>query len=93
MQGTLTVRSHVRSMQDDEGAVLLDLKQGKYYSLNGVAAHIWSKAAEGKDLPEILDDLEASYQAPASKLRQELTDFVSGLKEKGLVDVGGSFPA
>ena len=93
MQATLKIRPHVRSMQDDEGAVLLDLKAGKYYSLNGIAARIWSQAEAGQSLTAIVDNLQESYQASPEALQKDVTSFVSGLQQKGLVDVSGAFPA
>ena len=87
MEGSLQIRPHVRSMIDADGAVVLDLSAGKYYSPNGVGARIWQKAEEGLSLPQILTHLEASYPASASKLSQDLNVFIDGLQAKGLVDV------
>lgn len=87
MKETLKINSHVRSMVGDDGAVLLDLKGGKYYSLNIVGATIWNKAQEGYTLAGILEHLKSEFSAPPAQLHEDLTTFVKGLEKKGLVHV------
>jgi hypothetical protein len=81
------IQTQVRSMQDQDGAVLLDLKGGKYFSLNGVGADIWTQLEKGLSLPHILDYLDESYQATREQLERDLTAFVEGLAKKGLIRV------
>jgi coenzyme PQQ synthesis protein D (PqqD) len=85
MDEPVRIEPHVRSLMDGDGAVLLDLKAGRYYSLNGVGARIWSKAEKGMTLSQILDDLQKTYQIPVEKLAADLTAFVSAMEEKGLL--------
>lgn len=87
MDQVFELQPHVRSMSDPNGAVLLDLEAGRYYSLNGIGARIWSKAGEGLTLAEILRDLQACYQVPSERLESDLTAFIRGMEEKGLVRV------
>jgi hypothetical protein len=44
---TVTIEPHMRAMIDGDGGVLLDLKAGRYYSLNSVGAKIWTRAEKG----------------------------------------------
>lgn len=85
LESSVTIEPHVRSMIDGDGAVLLDLKAGRYYSLNGAAAKIWSRAERGMTLAQILADLQQTYQAPAEKLASDLTAFIHAMEEKGLL--------
>lgn len=87
MNGSLRIQPHVRSMIDPDGAVLLDLAGGRYYSLNVVGARIWARVQEGLTLPEILRDLQETFQAPVETLRQDLSAFVNSLEEAGLAHV------
>lgn len=87
MDVILEVRPHVRAMSDSNGAVLLDLEAGRYYSLNGLGAKIWSKAEQGSTPAEILRELQEAYQVPLEKLEHDLTTFLRGMEEKGLVRV------
>ena len=72
-------------MIDPDGAVLLDLERGKYFSLNDVGAEIWQKVEEGADHSEILRHLQSSFQAPPEVLQRDLESFVQMLDEKGLI--------
>lgn len=85
MEGTLEIQDHVRCMIDTDGAVLLDLKAGKYYSLNSIGARIWGKLQEGLSLSQILDHLAKTYPVEPERLQGDLSAFVRGLEEKGLV--------
>jgi hypothetical protein len=82
---SLTIASHVQSVIDADGAVLLDLNRGKYFSLNGLAADIWGRIEAGRSVPQIEADLAAAYDAPAETLRGDLMAFVASLKQERLV--------
>lgn len=83
---SLEVQPHVRSMLDPKGAVLLDLKGGRYFSLNSLGARIWSKAEEGATLGEILEHLQQLHQkVPPEKLQQDAIDFLRSMSQKGLI--------
>ena len=81
------VDSHVRSMIDEDGAVLLDLRAGKYYSLNGVAANVWTRAEKGLDKNVILEQLATLYGVSEDQIQTDVDELVSGLEKKGLVHV------
>ncbi|HYR11092.1 MAG TPA: PqqD family protein [Longimicrobium sp.] len=77
MQRSINILQHVRSVMDPDGAVLLDLRQGKYYSLNGVGAEIWS---------QIESHLVEAFGAPQEAARADVAAFVEDLTRKNLVD-------
>jgi coenzyme PQQ synthesis protein D (PqqD) len=79
------IEPHVRAMIDGDGGVLLDLKAGRYYSLNRVGARIWSRAEKGMTPSQILADLQQIYQVPAEQLAADLNTFVRAMEEKGLL--------
>lgn len=81
------IREWVRSTAHEDGGVLLDLEQGKYFSLNGVGAEIWKKLQAGAALSDIQDHLQALYAAPPDRIRQDLHRFVQRLQELGVVVV------
>lgn len=79
------IEPHVRSMIDEDGAVLLDLRAGKYYSLNHVAAAVWTRVENEKDESEILDELAALYGVGVDQVRSDVGELIGGLLSKGLV--------
>lgn len=87
MSAPITTSSHVRSMIDPDGAVLLDLEKGKYFSLNAVGMEIWRKVEERASRREILEHLGNTFQAPRGQLEEDLEVFIRSLSEKGLIHV------
>lgn len=88
MNGRLQLRSHVRSIIDDGGALLLDLRAGRYFSLNGLGAEICRAAEQGSTLDDIRTDLQTRFShTPPERVAADLEVFVRTMTEKGLVDV------
>lgn len=85
---SLTIGKHVQSVIDPDGAVLLDLNRGKYFSLNGLAADIWRKLEEGLSLAQVEAHLVEKYDAPVEVLRRDLAGFVESLRKERLVHAG-----
>jgi hypothetical protein len=83
--GRFEIAGHVRSAGGLEGAVLLDLRSGKYIALNPVAGRIWAGIEHGETRADILFRLEAEIEAPPGRLRQDVDSFVGQLLAKGLI--------
>jgi hypothetical protein len=83
--GRFEIAGHVRSAGGLEGAVLLDLRSGKYIALNPVAGRIWEGIERGETRAAILSGLEAEIEAPPGRLRQDVDAFVGQLLAKGLI--------
>lgn len=88
MSTPIQVQRHVRSVIDPDGAVILDLRRGKYYSLNGVGAEIWLQIEAGRSAAEIEGHLVRQLGAPAADARRDTADFLADLRQKELIDVG-----
>jgi hypothetical protein len=86
MVATFRIPQYVRSVIDADGAVLLDVRRGKYYSLNGVAAEIWRRLEAGQALPEIETDLTRTYEASGETLHRDLMEFLDRLTQGQLID-------
>ena len=80
------IANHVRSVIDADGAVLLDVRGGRYFSLNGVAVDIWRKIEEGCSRDQIETYLELTYEAPADTLRTHCHAFLQRLEDASLID-------
>ncbi|HEX8692968.1 MAG TPA: PqqD family protein [Longimicrobium sp.] len=87
MNDSVVIPGHVRSVIDPDGAVVLDLRKGKYYSLNGVGTAIWQQLEAGRTLAEIAAHLCERYGAPGDEVRRDVADFVDTLQRRALVDV------
>jgi hypothetical protein len=85
------VTEHVRAVGGQEGAVLLDLRSGKYFALNGIGGLVWQGIERGEPLAALLsrleglEGLEGETGTPAGRLRADADAFLSQLLRKGLI--------
>jgi hypothetical protein len=89
------VTEHVRAVGGQEGAVLLDLRSGKYFALNGVGGLIWQGIERGEPLAALLsrlEGLEGETETPAGRLRADADAFLSQLLHKGLIRPADAAP-
>ena len=70
----------------DNEAVILNLDNGYYYSLNGVGTEIWRGIDKGKNLNEILDSFKEEYQLPERQVKNDLLELVKDLEKEKLVE-------
>src|SRR5258708_10663924 len=78
----------VRSMYAEEGTVLLDIKHGCCYSLNGVAAHVWvtiEGSPAGITFDGIVDVLETHLSLTREGLERAARDCLADLQLAALV--------
>lgn len=76
--------------QNVEGElVLFDSRDGSYHALNGTAATIWRRVAEGMTTGRICDALAAAYKAPRPTIEREVDAFVEAALAKALLLRGG----
>jgi len=88
------VSPDVRSTYSEDGAVLLDIRKGLCYSLNPVAARVWSTVEtnpSGISLHGLVDAMETHYKIPHEQLERDVTEYVSKLEQMGLVQRNGLF--
>ena len=89
---TWLVSPDVRSTYSEDGAVLLDIRKGLCYSLNPVAARVWSTveaSPSGVDLRGLVDVMETHYTISCERLERDVTEYLSKLENVGLVQSNG----
>lgn len=86
MTTQLKIHPNVRGTPgDDDGSVLINLKTGKVFSLNGLGAKVWARLEEGFTFEAVLDSLMLEYDLPRQRLLSDLETFVGELEKKELV--------
>jgi hypothetical protein len=70
-----------------EGGVLLDLESGDYHGLNSTGAAIWKLLEPEPSLADLLEKLTSILDDPPTALREDVTGFLVGLRQNGLVSV------
>lgn len=88
-----TVSPDVRSTQSEDGAVLLDIRQGLCFSLNVVGAKVWEKleaSQTGITLSQLVSELAPQFVVPVDQLKTDLEHYLHELEAKGLVRTNDS---
>ncbi len=67
-------------------AVILNLDNGYYYSLNRVGTRIWEALNKQKSLGEIANFLKEEYQLPEKQLKNDLLGLIKDLEKERLID-------
>ena len=84
---TVRVAEDILASAFEEELVLLNLRDGVYYGLQGVASRIWSLIQRPTTVPEIRDALVAEYEVDPSRCEADLKGLLSELVERGLAVV------
>ncbi len=80
------IKDHLFSDLAEE-AVILSLRNGKYYGVNNVGASIWSMIQQPVTLSEIEAVLMTEYAVSADQCRAEVTAFLKTMIGEDLIDV------
>lgn len=80
----------VHEVLDPKDALLIDLEQGVYYHLEGVAATIWKSALDGLSLEAIAAAVERNYSGCDDQMPAAVAAFAQTLIEEGLLTTRGT---
>lgn len=80
--------AHARSVSTPDGAVLLDLRTGRYLALNTVGSAVWAELNAGGCLHDLPVRLAERFEAPHDKVAHDVRRFVAQLAASGLVEPG-----
>src|SRR5579862_7507460 len=83
----LTASPHVSYATQHGRAMLLDRAGGTYYSLNESGDLIWGMVRRGTTLGEIVDALEARYDAPREQIAADASTMVTDLVSASLIGI------
>lgn len=81
----ILMRPDVHAVIDADGAVLLDVKHGQYFSLNDVAAEIWAKLEKGWSCDAIAHYVSEEFAITLEAALHDIEAFLLTLTEKRLV--------
>ncbi len=69
----------------DGEVVIVNLKNGYYYSTDGAGATVWNLLKDGANIEEIADVLAERYDQGRDKLKRTVDEMVRELLEEGLI--------
>jgi len=79
------IKEHLLSELNDE-AVILSLKNGKYYGLNSVGFTVWTNVLEAATLSEIEAAVMNEYDVDEETCRREVSLFLKQMLSEELVE-------
>ena len=68
----------------EDEAVALNLKTGKYYRLNPVAASAWRLLAKSPSMDDLIDGLIEEVEVDRDRLEADLNELFADLERHGL---------
>lgn len=81
-----TISDSVRTVETEDGAVLLDIRRGVCLSLTPVALRIWRMLRREHTFEEIVDGLVSEFQDVARvQIHDDTLEFIADLRSKGLL--------
>lgn len=84
-----STRAVYRKLSDGEGAVLLNLDSAEYHGINETGALVWQHIADGPTFAGLIAALDEDLQDPPIDWSSEISDFVTDLAERNLVELHG----
>ena len=87
LDSKLSIPPQVMSRLVDDETVLLDLKSGMYFGLDGVGKRIWESVSEGNNLGETAAMIAAEYEVEEARAQSDVIEFASELVDRGLLNV------
>jgi hypothetical protein len=82
------ISSDVRLTETQDGAVLLDLKGGSYFSTNHVGFLVWRCLKEGCDQGEVARRVAENFSMSAEEVNTDVATFIEKLKAQKLLIAG-----
>jgi Coenzyme PQQ synthesis protein D (PqqD) len=78
-------RSHLRTIVNEDGAVILNTTTGELVTVNSTGAFIWQALARGDALEIITANLASETGQEVDSLQHEVREFVGTLRKHKLV--------
>lgn len=79
--------SDVLTGEFETDAVILDLRDGVYYGLDGVGARMWSLLQRPTSLRALRDAIVAEYDVEPARCLADLQELCAQLLKRGLIGV------
>jgi hypothetical protein len=77
--------THLRSIIDHDGAVILDIERDSMLTLNFTGGYVWEKLKQGKLIDEIVRELASDTGTDLVIVDRDVRAFINELKSKHLL--------
>ena len=77
--------THLRSVVDQDGAVILDMERNAMSTLNPTGGYVWDGLQRGKPVDDIISDLARETGTDVVIVDRDVRDFIEELRSKHLL--------
>jgi Coenzyme PQQ synthesis protein D (PqqD) len=84
------VSERVRSTHGQDGAVVLDIRQGQMFNLNFVGSRILELLENGATESAIVDEISQKFEVSRELAERDVREFVEVLKKHHLLELPGT---
>ena len=77
-----TLRPHLRSVVDHDGAVILDIEYDTMLTINSTGSYVWEAVQRGKQIEEIIRELANDTGADPVTVGRDVHAFLDDLKSE-----------
>ena len=84
------VAESVRSSHGQDGAIVLDIRQGQMYNLNLVGSRILELLKTGATESAIVDEISQRFEVSKAVAETDVREFIESLKQHQLLEDSGS---
>jgi hypothetical protein len=67
--------------------VMMDMEQGKYFSLNQTATAIWELLEDPLTMEELCDRLTEEYEVDMERCLEEVKEYIDEMTKLGLIKI------
>nr|WP_047168732.1 PqqD family protein [Sphingomonas sp. Y57] len=72
----------------DGGAVLLDLRTRRYFKLNRVSAHVWSRLGDRAEVGALRRSILETFDVDPERCTRDLDALLEAMSAAGLIEIG-----
>ena len=76
----------VRSVFSQDGAVLMDIRQGMMYTSNSVGGRILELLSQGLSVENVVETISRECIVPEGRVRLDIERFIQQLRSYGLIE-------
>lgn len=80
-----SIPPHLRSIVNQDGAVILDIPRDQMLTLNSTGGYIWEKLQQGETVDEVIHGLSAESNTDPSIVEKDVHAFLEQLTSKHLL--------
>jgi hypothetical protein len=80
------VAASIRSTHGQDGAIVLDVRQGQMFNLNFVGSRILQLLKDGSATPEVIEEIVREFGVSRHLAENDVQNFLQSLRRYGLVE-------